>query len=149
MYEKILIPLDGSKLAECSLVHAENLLTGYQRGEAILLHILEPIMWCREGCDFVATKNRCFKEAEIYLAQIKSRLTSEGITVRTEILDRTIVASSIADYAKENAVDLIIISSHGYTGSRRWLFGSVALKVLHDSHVPVLLIRPKSYGHAS
>lgn len=148
MYDKILIPLDGSELAECSLVHAKNLLLGDQRGEAILLHVLDPILWCREGCDFVAMRNSRLKEAENYLNRIKSQFTSEGIPVRADILERTIVASSIADYAEEHAVDLIIISSHGYTGSKRWLFGSVALKVLHDSHVPVLLIRPESYGHA-
>ena len=148
MYGKVLIPLDGSELAECSLDHLRNLSKGDKIGETILLHVLDPIIWCGEGCDFVAVRNIQFREAEKYIDKIKSQLGFEGIHTRVEILESGIVASSIVDYAKENAVDLIIISSHGYTGSRRWLFGSVALKVLHDSHVPVLLIRPESWRQA-
>jgi nucleotide-binding universal stress UspA family protein len=144
MYEKVLIPLDGSELAECSLDHLRNLSQGDKIGEAILLHVLDPIMWCREGCDFIAARNIQFTQAEKYIDKIKSQLGSKGIHARAEILESGIVASSIVDYAKENAVDLIIISSHGYTGTKRWLFSSVALRVLHDSHVPVLLIRPES-----
>ena len=146
MYGKVLIPLDGSELAECSLDHLRNLSQGDKIGEAILLHVLDPIMWCGEGCDFVAVRNIQFRQAEKYIDKIKSQLGSEGIHAKAEILERGIVASSIVDYAKENAVDLIIISSHGYTGTKRWLFGSVALKVLHDSNAPVLLIRPESAG---
>jgi len=144
MYGKVLIPLDGSELAECSLDHLRNLSKGDKIGETILLHVLDPIIWCGEGCDFVAVRNIQFRQAEKYIDKIKSRLGSEGIHARAEILESGIVASSIVDYAKENAVDLIIISSHGYTGTKRWLFGSVALRVLHDSSAPVLLIRAGS-----
>jgi len=114
MYEKVLIPLDGSELAECSLDHLRNLSQGDKIGEAILLHVLDPIMWCREGCDFIAVRNSQFRQAEKYIDGIKSRLGSEGINARAEILERGIVASSIVEYAKENAVDLIIISKNLY-----------------------------------
>ena len=52
-------------------------------------------------------------------------------------------ATCIVKYAKDNDVDLIIIASHGHTGINKMMLGSVALEVLHDSHVPVLLIRPE------
>jgi len=144
MYKKVLIPLDGSELAECSLDHLRNLSQGNKIVEAILLHVLDPITWCREGCDFIATRNNQYREAEKYFDKIKSQLCAEGIDTTREIFEGGFVASSIVDYARENAVDLIIISSHGYTGMKRWFFGSVALKVLHESQVPVLLIRPES-----
>ncbi len=48
------------------------------------------------------------------------------------------------NYAEANDVDLIVIATHGYTGMKKLMFGSVALRVLHDSHVPVLLIRSES-----
>jgi nucleotide-binding universal stress UspA family protein len=50
---------------------------------------------------------------------------------------------TIIHFAKSNAVDLIIIASHGYTGMKQWVFGSVALRVLHDAECPVLLIKPE------
>jgi nucleotide-binding universal stress UspA family protein len=142
MYEKVLIPLDGSELAECSLEQVRNLSQGDKIGEVVLLHVLDPILWCRDGCDFVGVKNAHFRKAEAYIDKMKSRLSSEGIRVKADILERGIVASAIVEYAEANSVDLIIISSHGYSNAKRWLFGSVALKVLHDSYVPVLLIRP-------
>ena len=52
-------------------------------------------------------------------------------------------AQMIIDYVKKNGIDLIVIATHGYSGVRRLMFGSVALQVLHDADVPVLLIRPK------
>ena len=51
---------------------------------------------------------------------------------------------TISDYAKENGIDMIVIATHGYTGLKKLMLGSVALGVLQESHVPVLLIRPDS-----
>jgi len=54
-------------------------------------------------------------------------------------------AQSIVSYAAQNGVNLIIIATHGYTGMKQVMLGSVALRVLHDAHVPVLLIRPEEF----
>ena len=143
MYQKILVPLDGSEFAECSLDHVITLLKMEKRGEVILLKVLDPIFWCRAGCDFVAFRNIEFRQAEKYLEKAKSKLASEGINVRSEISEAGMPASCIVKYAKDNDVDLIIIASHGHTGINKMMLGSVALEVLHDSHVPVLLIRPE------
>lgn len=144
MYHKILVPLDGSSFAESSLDHVKNLSRPENRGEVILLNVLDPILWCRDGSDFVAFRNIELRQSEKYLGKIKSQLGSEGIPVRSVILEGGMPASSIVTCAKDNAVDLIIIASHGHTGIKKLMLGSVALEVLHDSHVPVLLIRPKS-----
>jgi nucleotide-binding universal stress UspA family protein len=79
-----------------------------------------------------------------YLAEVSSRLASEGITVKTESKEGNRPADTITDYAKNSGMDAIIIATHGYTGMKRLLLGSVAFGVLHQSSVPVLLIRPES-----
>ena len=79
-----------------------------------------------------------------YLADVVSRLEAEGIKVKTESIEDNRPAATIIDYAKKNDTDLIVISTHGYTGLKKMLLGSVAFKVLHEAQVPVLLIRPES-----
>ncbi|MGD0276416.1 MAG: universal stress protein [Syntrophales bacterium] len=143
MYKKILVPLDGSKLAECALPHVVNLAKGDAVGEVILLNVVEiPSVWMAEGLDFISIKNAQFSKAQKYLANLQSQLSSEGIKVKAEVLEGK-TAQSIIEYSKEKAVNLIVIVTHGYTGIKQLMFGSVALRVLHDAHIPVLLIRPE------
>jgi nucleotide-binding universal stress UspA family protein len=85
-----------------------------------------------------------FASARKYLAKIESQLNSEGIEVKTEVLEANQPDRAITDYARTNGIDMIVIATHGYTGMKKLMLGSVALSVLHDSHVPVLLIRPES-----
>jgi nucleotide-binding universal stress UspA family protein len=94
--------------------------------------------------DYNATKKRIRQSSINYLANLQCQLDSEGVKVKTEILTGSRPAETIAEYAQDNGIDLIIISTHGYTGLRKLMFGSVALEILHTSHVPVLLIRPES-----
>ena len=83
-------------------------------------------------------------ESRNYLEDLKSRFASEGIHVKTELLEANRPADAISDYAQKNGVDLIVIATDGYTGMKKLMFGSVALRVLHDANVPVLLIRSVS-----
>jgi nucleotide-binding universal stress UspA family protein len=146
MYQKVIVPLDGSELAECVLPQVRDLARGGVVGEIILLNVVEiPSVWVAEGFDFISLKNAQIVTAQKYLAEMQSQLSSEGMKVKTEVLEGE-TAHSIIDYTKENGVDLIIIATHGYTGLKRVMFGSVALRVLHDAHVPVLLIRPDILG---
>ena len=75
---------------------------------------------------------------------MESRLGSEGIKVKTDSVEGNRPADTIVEYAQENGMDLIIIGTHGYTGLKKLLLGSVAFAVLHQSHIPILLIRPES-----
>jgi len=144
MYQRILVPLDGSKTAECVLPQVRNLAKAGLAGEIILLNVVEiPSEWVIEGFDFVALKNAHFNEAQDYLAKIEGNLVREGFKVRSVILEGRI-AETIVDYSKDNRIDLITMSTQGYTGLKQVMFGSVALRVLHDAHAPILLIRPES-----
>ncbi|MDZ4163943.1 MAG: universal stress protein [Smithellaceae bacterium] len=149
MYRKILVPLDGSELAENALSQVRNLTGLGSVGEVTLLNVIEIDVTglFSEGStrnfDLPALRKAHFEESRKYLEKIQSQLSAEGIKVTTETLEGR-PAQMIVDYSQKNSVDLIVIATHGYSGMKRLMFGSVALRVLHDSHAPVLLIRPES-----
>jgi len=64
--------------------------------------------------------------------------------VKTVSIEANTTADAITDYARENGFDMIVIATHGYTGIKKMLLGSVALGILNQSHVPVHLIRPEA-----
>jgi nucleotide-binding universal stress UspA family protein len=147
MYKKILVPLDGSELAECALPHVTNLIKEGSAGEVIILNVVGvDIPWDEmdKGIDFKAIRQQLLSTSEQYIETIASRLSSKGIKVKAESIEHSRPSHTIVDYAKKNSVDLIVMATHGYTGIQKMLMGSVAFKVLHESHVPVLLIRPES-----
>ena len=76
------------------------------------------------------------------LTGIANELRPQGIQVQTLILENTGVASAICDYVRDENVDLVVMSTHGRTGIARFLFGSVAAKVMEEVKVPVLLVHP-------
>jgi nucleotide-binding universal stress UspA family protein len=144
MYEKVLLPLDGSKLAECVFPYVRGLATSGLIKEIVLLNIVEiPSAWIAEGVDLMNVRNLRVGNAQKYLADVKTQVSFEGVNVEAEVMEGH-TANLIAEYAEKNGVNLIIIATHGYTGMKRLMFGSVALRVLHDAHIPVLLIRPES-----
>ena len=153
MYKKVLVPLDGSALAECTLSHVKNLFKDGSVGEVTLLNVVKvDISWATMGSDDIPTRGidlqairkPLFIASRKYLADIESRLVSDGIKVRTESLEGNRPADTITEYAQEKGMDMIIIGTHGYTGLRKLMLGSVAFGVLNRSHIPVLLIRPES-----
>ncbi len=147
MYQKVLVPLDLSELAECALNHIKKLAKDGALGEAILLNVVEVDPAWDEmvtGFDIEAFRNTIKGKAQDYLTNVQARLQAEGIKARTDVIEANRPAQAIADYALNNGADVIVIASHGYTGLKKLMFGSVALSLLHVSHVPVLLIRPES-----
>jgi nucleotide-binding universal stress UspA family protein len=153
MYKKVLVPLDGSPLAECTLSHVKNLIKDGSVGEVTLLNVVKvDLPWATMGSDEMPTKRidinairePLFAASKKYLAGIESRLSSEGIKVKTESLEGNRPADTITEYAQKKGMDMIIIGTHGYTGLKKLMMGSVAFGVLHQSHIPVLLIRPES-----
>jgi nucleotide-binding universal stress UspA family protein len=152
MYKKVLVPLDGSPLAECTLSHVKNLFKDGSVGEVTLLNVVKvDLPWGVIGrerptkpIDLNAIREPLFTASRKYLADVESRLGSEGIKVKTESLEGNRPADTITEYAQKKGMDLIIIATHGYTGLKKLMLGSVAFGVLHQSHIPVLLIRPES-----
>lgn len=148
MYRKILVPLDGSELAELVLPHVETLARSM---DAKVLLFRVPI-YAYEGANAVASfhglavsplpdeRAEAIKEANDYLERVKQALISRGLRVLS-VLREGNPSESIVEFAQEEGVDLIAMSTHGRTGLRRVIFGSVAEEVLHKTTKPVLLIR--------
>ena len=145
MYKKILAPLDGSGFSECSLEHVKAVATGCQVPEVVLLMVVEPIKtiaYAETSGDWVAEKEKQNQtEAENYLSKLVENLRGEGVAVQTAVVHGN-PAEEILDYAKNNQVGLIVMSTHGRSGISRWAFGSVTDRVLRHSAVPVLITQP-------
>jgi len=169
MYERILVPLDGSKLAECALPYAEELAKGCSAQEVILVSVTEQVRartsapeakerWYssqihgttmidstvpnipRLEDDVVVTYGKKERQAQRYLEKIARSLKAKGINVRTDVLYWP-PAEAISSYAENNDVSVIVMSSHGRSGPSRWAYGSVADRVFRSSCVPVLMVR--------
>jgi nucleotide-binding universal stress UspA family protein len=139
LYRRLLVPLDGSRLAEAVLpvVTRLALATG---ATAVLLHVLE------RGAPVTVHGERHLQsldEAKIYLHDLAARLRAQGVSVEThahEVPDGD-VTKSIARHVIEEKGDLIVMCTHGTGGVRDLLFGSIAQQVLKRGTVPVLLVR--------
>ena len=163
MYKRILVPLDGSKLAECALPHAEELAKGCHTEEIFLISVTEQVRGRAQalkgddpypGYDpgihsavpsiTVSFGNKDVGKKDIqaqrYLDRVAKRLEAKGIKVRTEVLFWP-PAEAIAAYAKTNDANIIVMSSHGRSGPSRWVHSSVTDKVIRISPVPVLVVR--------
>lgn len=149
MYQKILVPLDGSKLAECAITHAEEIAKSCGAEEVILVSVTERIQGYRAVRDTSQPSQQRIvpegmgkkeKQAQRYLDRIAKRMEKKGINVLTRVLIGD-PAQEISFYAEHPSSDLIIMSSHGRTGPSRWAHGSVADKVFRASCVPVLMVR--------
>jgi len=78
-----------------------------------------------------------------YLEKLAAPLREEGVNVKTAVVERDVVAEAIVDYAEQNDIDLIVMTTHGRSGLSRLVFGSVAESVVRHAPCPVLLIRSK------
>ena len=83
--------------------------------------------------------------ARSYLDQIAKRLKGKGITAQSEVLYGK-VAGEIAEYANENEVDLIVLSTHGRSGISRWVWGSVTDRILRSACAPVFMVHAPGCG---
>ncbi|MEZ4670125.1 MAG: universal stress protein [Anaerolineae bacterium] len=144
-YKKIVVPLDGSGWSRRALPHAVDIARANQ-SELILLHVFRP-----PASDYADTLVLAGQEGQIQqlreameqtLLSAANELRNEDVNVTTRILEGAGVASSICDFVRDENVDLVVMSTHGRTGLARFLFGSVATKVMEGIKVPVMLIHP-------
>lgn len=167
MFRQILVPLDGSDLAERALPVAERLA----RATDATIHVIrvsEPpppaLVWAgatggmmsggylpgpvAAGDDLFAAENRA---ASAYLDAVRERMSASGVSVRATHVTGDI-ASALLDYERDAAIDLVVVCSHGRSGLARFALGSIAERLLHYGAVPVLLVRafgaPVDLAHA-
>jgi nucleotide-binding universal stress UspA family protein len=134
---KILVPLDGSALAESAITKAMDLAGG----ESTLMLLRAAEAHTLPGVDPTEAQVEVVREAEEYLASVAARLKEQGIdSVETSVWYGP-AASAIVDAARLRKADLIVMSTHGRSGLGRLILGSVAESVLRGSTTPILLLR--------
>ncbi len=149
MYTRILIPLDGSELAEQALGPARELASCFG-AELRLLRVLEPlpmgvgmtVAGLKEAQELTKTI------AHEYLERVAAGLQEQGYTVQFATAGGTPHAE-IVKYAEENQIDLIVMWARGQSGISRWLMGSVADRVVRGATMSVFLVRPRRNSVAS
>ena len=150
MYERILVPLDGSKVGEAALPCVEELLTKLApklKVEVILFQVVSSlthyviageasvqIPYSEKEVEYIKRKSRQ------YLEKIGESLKSKGATVKTKVATGN-AAQEIIKAADEVKADMVAMSTHGRSGLSRLTFGSITAKVLQGGNVPVLVVR--------
>ena len=148
MFKKIMVPLDGSELAECVIPYIEDFIDQGQVEFIVFVRVIRPVINPASFDDDMAyipedwsrLESEKKTSAEVYLKKVVSRLKRNGIKFQTEVLVGRI-GESLIDYIKANDFDLIVIATHGRSGLNRWVRGSVADKILSASHKPILVVQ--------
>ena len=148
MYKKIMVPLDGSKLAETVFPHVETVLHGCSAPEVVFVQAVEPIsipigrevsqLTSFEQVKTFETHQRA--DAEKYLQEVVARFQKAGTNARLEVINGK-PADALSEYAAKSGVDLIIMATHGRSGIPRLVMGSVADRLMRSTCAPVLLVR--------
>jgi len=136
--KKIIVPLDGSALAETAIPTAAQFAK--KQGATLVLLRAAEVPWIH-GDDIVDAQVHVVQEAEQYLDVLADRLRTDGVKrVETSVWYGA-PAASIVDASQVHGADLIVMTSHGRTGIGRLILGSVAESVLRGTTTPILLLR--------
>ena len=138
MFSKVLVPLDGSPMAEETLCLVEDLVKTH-KGQLMLLRVAN--FHAFPGADNKTLERQAVERAEEYLARIEADLKAKGVNVSTHVRvgdPATEILSQAEKYAS-----VVVMTTHGRGGLTRWAMGSVADRVIRRSKKPVLIIRPK------
>lgn len=148
-FRNILVPLDGSELAEKAITPAIQLasaLAGQDDADKppvrlILLRVATPLtLMAADPVLYDEMIRMSLDEAQSYLQATAQTLTADPALIETQVVSGS-PADAIVHFAEENGIDLIVMSSHGRTGSKRWVYGSVAEKVMHHASCATAIIR--------
>jgi len=135
--KRVLIPLDGSDCAEMILPKVEKLATELKASIALLRVAYAHTF---PGVDPSDAEVKVVREAEEYLLGIENRLKAKGFKVDSHVRYGN-DAEEILDHAAQKDIDFIAMTTHGRSGVKRFLIGSVAEKILRHSPKPIFLVR--------
>ncbi len=138
MYERILVPTDGSEGARAAFEHALELAAAADAAVHVV-HAVDPTLVPVEvGADGVFDALR--EAGEGLIAELQEHGEAAGASVETGVLTGP-AYQAIHEYAEEQGIDLIVMGTHGRTGLNRWLLGSVTERVVRTAPAPVLTVR--------
>lgn len=152
-YNKILLTHDGSKFASTAIPHAISIAKAYN-AELYILQVIDAVVRIipavaslqttvstKELLDDLSRREK--KAAKQVLRDIKDQLNRAGLTKVTVVIEEGDARDKIVHVAKVHKCDLIVMATHGRSGIRRALLGSIADDVVRNAPCPVLLIHPK------
>ena len=140
VYKRILVPLDGSELSESALPEVEKLASVSNMEICLIRVVYSPIIGLQS--DPLKHQADVVREAEQYLENLKNQLEANGFTVDSWVWYGPNAAEEIINHVKLFGTDLIVMATHGRSGLKHLLMGSVAEKVVHNAIKPVMLVRP-------
>jgi nucleotide-binding universal stress UspA family protein len=148
MFDTILVPLDGSQLADCVLPHAVAIARPFD-AEITLLRVLEKNHAGTSAQLFDLLNWQINKTRSVlYLDKVQARLEKSNIRVQTELLEG-LIAEGITEYALSRGMKLIILSSHGRHGLTQWGISSITQKIILSAQTSLLVVRAHQYvGHS-
>jgi nucleotide-binding universal stress UspA family protein len=159
MFNKILVPLDGSSLAEAAVPMVQQIISGAKESRKIEVFLLQVVPSKVEIVpQFPSSPVRVpYSEAELdqinksvtdYLYTISAAIKKDpNVTPRALVKVSDDPATEILKVSDELGIDLIVISTHGRSGISRWAYGSVADKILKGGNTPVFMVRAQKKAH--
>ena len=146
MYQKVIVPLDGSGWSESAIPQASEIARIHD-AELILLHVYQPKggdyadQWALAGHQQIA--DQAYEQVRDRLIALRNQLRQEGVRAREVLIRANNPAQAICEFVEsEDGISLVVMSTHGRTGLARWLMGSVAQKVIQNGRCPVKLVHP-------
>jgi nucleotide-binding universal stress UspA family protein len=140
MFDPILVPLDGSLLAECALPHAIAIARAFD-AKVVLLRVMDKNQAGEKAQLFDLVNWQINKTgAKQYLEKTGTRLQKAGLRIEPTVLEG-LVAESITEFSQRQGMKLIIVSSHGRSGLSQWGISSVTQKIIFSAPTSVLIIR--------
>ena len=138
---RVVVPLDGSPLAETALPYAAELATklSLELGLVRVINTGGPYTAWLDDAKFVKVLPEIKEEASEYLQQVTARLAKQGLNAHSRVLEGS-PAREVLDFAHDTPQDMVVITSHGRSGFTRWWLGSVAETLVRASGDPVLII---------
>ena len=148
MFDTILVPLDGSQLAECVLPHVVAIARSFD-AEITLLRMLERNHAGASAQLFDLLNWQINKtKAALYLEKTGEHFQESGLQARTVVMEG-LVAEGITEYAQNQGMKLIILSSHGRNGLTQWGISSITQKIILSAQTSLLIVRAHQYGDYS
>jgi nucleotide-binding universal stress UspA family protein len=147
MFKQIMVPLDGSAFAESALRTARSLAQKFE-SEITLCHVVHVTEFmATESTELILDARRvAIEQANRYVDALQQSLRSEGLIVHKQIIDQGNIADALVGVANNGVCDLVVMTTHGRSGVRRWLLGSVADRLVRAVNVPVLLVRDAAHS---
>jgi nucleotide-binding universal stress UspA family protein len=138
MIKRILLPTDGSAFSERAADYALKIAKNFG-ARVVAAHVVE--ISAPKQLDVASMEREAARRAETCFEGIRTRAVSAGVELETKVLISRAIGEAILEELEEGNYDLVVMGSHGLSGVKRFLLGSVSEAVVHHTTKPVLLIK--------